>query len=261
MPHGLVQQYARPTRAQHHRHHAGRRIDRVQVHQRLPQRLARQFLRLPAAQQLGVGITTAHAGIARFTATVLLHQHLHVQAHQRAHVGGEHAIASCHQHRVQASRQAHRHLLHARVRRAQETVHRAQRLDLGGVVHRVNRIIGSIQRASAATHQRTRRMRGAITGDRACRARGIQQGNRIDVVGIGETGLLARDRAHAHALFDRMGTVLDDAVLHCPALAPGVLEVEIAEIDTGAQQGAERAVQPVLVEAGGQQEAGFCKRE
>src|SRR3546814_2756779 len=59
----------------------------------------------------------------------------------------------------------------------------------------------------------------ACARDRAGRTGGLQQRLRMDVVGIGEAGLLAGNRAHAHALLDRVRAVLHDPVLHRPALA------------------------------------------
>jgi hypothetical protein len=79
----------------------------------------------------------------------------------------------------------------------------------------------------------------------------------IDLIRIGEAGLLAGDRAHAHALLDRMRTVLDDAVLHAPALVARMLEIQVAEVDARAQQAGERALQRVGIQAGGSQQAGF----
>src|SRR3546814_10718103 len=76
----------------------------------------------------------------------------------------------------------------------------------------------------------------------------------LDVVGIGEAGFLAGNRAHAHALFDRMRAVPDDAVLDRPGLAPRMLEVQVAEIDAGAEQRTEGAFQPGRIEACGRQQ-------
>ncbi len=85
----------------------------------------------------------------------------------------------------------------------------------------------------------------------------LEQRGGIDLVGVREPGLLTADRAHAHALFDRMRAFLDDAVFHRPALATRVLEIEVAEIDARAEQRAEGAFEATGVEAGRQQEAGF----
>src|SRR5690606_5850549 len=49
---------------------------------------------------------------------------------------------------------------------------------------------------------------------------------------------------------DRMRAVLDDAVLERPALAPAVLEIQVPEIDAGAEQAREGAVQASEIEAG-----------
>src|SRR3546814_6126173 len=83
----------------------------------------------------------------------------------------------------------------------------------------------------------------------------------LDVVGIGEAGFLAGNRAHAHALFDRMRAVPDDAVLDRPGLAPRMLEVQVAEIDAGAEQRTEGAFQPGRIEACGRQQAGLGRSE
>lgn len=46
-----------------------------------------------------------------------------------------------------------------------------------------------------------------------------------------------------------MGTVLDDAILHTPAFAPGVLEVQVTKVDTRTEQLAQGGVQVVQVQA------------
>src|SRR3546814_5947392 len=81
----------------------------------------------------------------------------------------------------------------------------------------------------------------ALAGNRARGVRRSQQRLGVDVVGIGEAGFLAGNRAHAHTLFDRMRAVPDDAVLDRPGLAPRMLEIQVAEIDAGAEQRTERS--------------------
>ncbi len=199
--------------------------------------------------------------MAGLAAPVLLDDHLHVQPHQRAHIGGEHAVAARHQHRVHATGQADHHLLHARVGSAQELVQAAQHLDLEVVAHAVHRVQRRIQRAPVAAQQRLRRLRAAVAGNGPRRLRRGQQRIAVDVVGIGETGLLAGNRAYAHALLDGVGAVLDDAVLHAPALAPRMLEIQVAKVDAGAEQCAEGALQAGGIEAGRKQQAGFGEAE
>jgi hypothetical protein len=232
----FVQQHAGPAVAEHHRHRAGRRIDRVEVHQRLAQGLAGERLRLVVGQQVRVRITPAEAGEAGFAASVLLHDDLDVHPHQRAHIAGQHAVAARDQHGVHAAAQAHHHLLHARIQRAHQRIHAPQQRDLGLVGERIDRIQRGIQLASVAARQRLPGMLATIARDRPRRLRGREQRRRIEVIRIREAGLLAGDRAHAHALLDRMRAVLDDAVLHAPALAPRMLEIQVAEVDARAQQ-------------------------
>src|SRR5690606_273650 len=227
----FVEQHARPAGAEHHRHVAGRRVHRLEVHQRLAQRLAGEGFRAAVSEQFLVGITPAIAGVAALAASVLLHDHLYVEPYQGAHVGGEHAVAARHQHRVHAAGQAHHHLAHARIGRAYRAVPAPPRLDLGRAVERVHR------------------------ADRPRRARRFEQRLAVDVVRVGEAGLLAADRAHAHALLDRVRAVLDDPVLHAPALAPRMLEIDVAEVDAGPEQGAEHAIETGRVEPGRLQQA------
>jgi hypothetical protein len=60
-----------------------------------------------------------------------------------------------------------------------------------------------------------------------------------DVVGIGERGLLARDRAHADALVDVEAARLDLAFFEAPAFRARVLEVQVGVVDVVRQQAAE----------------------
>src|SRR5690606_24333476 len=84
--------------------------------------------------------------------------------------------------------------------------------------------------------------------DGAGRPRGRIQRGRVDLVGVGEGGLVARDRADADALLDRKAARLDDALVEAPALAAGVLEVEVRVIDAVLQDRAERPPEMRFVE-------------
>jgi hypothetical protein len=54
-----------------------------------------------------------------------------------------------------------------------------------------------------------------------------------------------------------MRALLDDAVLDRPALAARVLELQVAEVDAGAEQRAKGADEPAGVQACGEQQARF----
>src|SRR5690606_1855167 len=82
-----------------------------------------------------------------------------------------------------------------------------------------------------------------------------------DVVGIGEAGLLAADRAYAHTLLDGVRTVLDDAVLDSPALAPAVLEIQGTVLDARPHQPLEGPVQGGKVQAARRKQAMLGQRE
>ena len=207
-----------------------------------PEGFAREALR-QALVNLEAVDAPAAAGVAAYTAPVLLDDHLHVEAHQRAHVCGQHAVAARHQHGVDAASEAHHDLLDPRVRGAQQLVDPAQRLDFFLVAERIDRVLGRVQRAPVAARQRAHRNTvtpGAL-GNGTGRPGGDHQRLGVDLVGIGEAGLLAADRAHADALFDRVRAVPDNAVLDRPAFASRVLAIQVAEIDARSEQGAEGA--------------------
>ena len=86
-------------------------------------------------------------------------------------------------------------------------------------------------------------------GDRSHRARRVEQRRLGDVVGVGERGLLARDRAHADALVDAEAAALDDAFLEAPAFAARVLEVEVGVVDAMRRDRRQRGGELALVEA------------
>ena len=164
----FMQQHARPTVTQHYRHHAGGRVDCVQVHQRLTQRFARETLGFVAAEQFLVGMATAEAGAGRFAAAVVFHDHLHVHAHQRPDVAGHHAIAARDENGVQRGAQRNHHLLHARIGGAQHAIDAAHRLEFVGVgigVDRIDRRIQRGRRLPACPDQRRRRAGVAVARD------------------------------------------------------------------------------------------------
>ena len=79
--------------------------------------------------------------------------------------------------------------------------------------------------------------------DRARRLGRVLQRVEADLVGVGEGGLLARDRAHADALLDVEAAGLDDALLQAPALVARVLEVEVGVVDLARGERAEHALE------------------
>jgi hypothetical protein len=96
MANGLVQQHARPTRPQHHRHAAGRRFDRLQVHQCLAHRLIGESHGSAVVDQFAIAITATATGAALLTPIALLGDDLHVKADQRTHVRRQRAIGGGH---------------------------------------------------------------------------------------------------------------------------------------------------------------------
>src|SRR6185295_17978543 len=76
------------------------------------------------------------------------------------------------------------------------------------------------------------RLGAARVADRPGRLRRVLQRGETDFIGIGERGLLARNRAHADALLDREAARLDDTLLEAPALGTGVLEIQVGVVES-----------------------------
>jgi hypothetical protein len=95
-----------------------------------------------------------------------------------------------------------------------------------------DRVDAAVERAAARDlAARHLGARAARPRDGAHGARRVQQRGLGDVVGIGESGLLAAHRAHADALVDAEAAGLDDALFQAPAFAARVLEVEVGVVD------------------------------
>ena len=127
---------------------------------------------------------------------------------------------------------------------------------LVGVAQRLERVDRRIQAAAALRAPGLQRAGAAGAGDRARRMRRLEQRRQHDLVRIGEARLLAGERAHADAVVDAVRAVLDDAVLERPRLLADQLEVDVGVVHRVAHDVAEHARDAVLVEAGGQQQAG-----
>ncbi len=127
---------------------------------------------------------------------------------------------------------------------------------LGVVAQRLERVDRRIQAAAALRAPGLQRAGAAGTRDGARRVRRLEQRRQHDLVRIRETGLLAGERAHADAVVDAVRAVLDDAVLERPRLLADQLEVGVGVVDRVTHDVAEHVRDAVLVEAGGQQQAG-----
>ena len=117
----------------HHGHFAGRCRARLQVGQRRMHGLIHILFNLRIVK-IGQTKTATATGRAHFTAALLLGNHRHTQAHQRAHIGRQRAIGARHQHHVVFAGQTRHDLRHARVFGTGQLLHLFQQLDFGGAV-------------------------------------------------------------------------------------------------------------------------------
>ncbi len=122
MPDRLVQEHAGPSGSQHHRHRPGGRVLGLEAHERASYRLSGVAARAFAVAEVAVVVASAASRGGLLPTSVLLHDDAHVEAHERAHVRGEGAVArDVHDARIDAA-QAYVHLFHPRIQPAGESV-------------------------------------------------------------------------------------------------------------------------------------------
>ncbi len=253
----LVQQHARPARAERDGHHTRRRRPRFEVHHRLAHRVARE----PLQQLVGVervAETPARALVPLLAAPGLLGDDGDRQMHQRTHVGGDRAVGARHEHHVVFAGEPPDDLLHARIGGARVPLERLEDLHLGAVVELRHGIDRRVERVPRAHDCGAGNCTSAVGGDRARHLRRGLECFGLDVVGVGERRLLARDHAHAHALVDRERARLHFPFLERPPFGAVVLEVEVGVVGAMSEDRPEHVARHGLVEPEGRKQRGFC---
>ncbi len=142
---GFVQQYSRPTGTQHHGHRAGGGRLRLEIHQRLTRGLATERQRQVIGNQLLERKAAARAGVTLLPTSVLLHEHGHVEAHQRAHVGRQLSVARRDENDFVDRRHTGGDLHDSRIEAARFAVDALEPRDFLLIGQRGHRIQGEIQ--------------------------------------------------------------------------------------------------------------------
>ncbi len=227
----LVQQDAGPAGAEHDGHRAGGRVARARLSSAWSTACCGVALEHRVGE-IAVVEAPAAAGVALLAPAVLLDDHGERHAHQRPHVGGEHAVAARDQDRLVLAGERRHHLRDARIARARHALEPLEQRHLAVLGER-----WPPDRAARTARARRRRRPSGATADcpwrpiaRTARAASLERGER-DVVGIRERLLVAVHGAHADAAVDVERARLDDAFLEAPALDARVLEIEVGEVD------------------------------
>jgi hypothetical protein len=194
----------------------------------LPAGFGSDLERPAAGGEQRVVAATAAARVTLLAATVILHDHGHVEAYERSHIGCERAVGRLHEHDLVDTGDACDHLRDAVVHGANALIEIGEQRDFIAVGHAGERIAARIE-GSRAHGARRDLVRTATlgSGDAARREHRIGQCRFVQLIGIGEARALARDCAHADALIDAVSAFLDDAVLDGPGLVARQLQIEI----------------------------------
>ena len=228
----LVPQHTRPAGAQHHRHLAGRRIDRLQVHQRLADRLVGLVLPVLGQEDVAVGRAAAAAGAAGFHAAAVGADHADIDADQRPHVGGAPAAGADDLDDLPGARQRHRDLARLGFLGAHIGVDLLQQRHLLGEGHAVDRIVVGIEQAVGAA-RRFVGLAAAAGAHRLDRFGGALQRLLVQRRGVGKARDVARHRAQAEALRGVERGALQLAVVERQAFALDIFQEQLAVVAAG----------------------------
>src|SRR5690606_9895578 len=145
-------------------------------------------------------VAPAAAAVALLATAILLDDHGDIHAHERTDVRRERAIACHDQYDFMAAREARHHLRHTRIHAPRFDIDPLEQADLIRIAQPFQRIDGQIQPVAArGAPSLERRVRPAARDRTRC-ARGFGERRQDDFVRVGETRLLAGQRAHTDAL-------------------------------------------------------------
>ena len=235
MPHRLVEEDARPARAQHHRELARGRLDGVELDHGLAHGLGRVVAPALVLEEEVEGDATAAAIAAHLALAVLFHDHGDVEPGQRPDIAHRPAGRRGDEHHHVLAAQARDDLPHARIGCARGGIHLAEELDLAVEGRGDGRFGESVEIVRlAAAHRHHGRGRGGIRDGTGLAGRFLEIGQR-QIIGVRVARALSRLRADARALAHMARGLLDGAFLENQLLADAVLEEEIGVIDPPCQ--------------------------
>ena len=239
----FVKEHARPARAQNHRHGACRRRDGLEVDQRLADGLFGDVAPPVALEQFVVPEPAAAAVRTLFATPVLLGDDTDVEAHQRTHVPCQRTVRPGHQDRFVGRCQADDHLADPRIPGARVGVDLPQQVDLGLGVQGRHRVPIVVQGGRLLALPRLYRALAPLRGNGARRAGCLQERRKHDLVGIGESGLVARHGPDPHALLLRMDAIADQPVFEHPGFVRQRLEIQVPGVDSRTHQAIQHPLQ------------------
>ena len=249
MPHGLMQQNARPTRSQHHLHLARRRCHRAQLQNRAARRLLRQMLWTLAALELIESSSAAAARRALRGARFVLGDDKHIQPAQRLRVAGKGAVAGGNQNAPQLLAVAGAHLHNARVVGACGAVGTQNQFQPRGQVQVEPAQRHRIQVRALRFRKALHRLFGRSAGNQRRGTRGMQQPLGAQVVGVGIAGALAAQHPHPASRACSLTGRLHNLLVNAQRRRRYRFKVQIGVVASGRKRLAQAALQQPLGDA------------
>ena len=240
----LVEQDARPARAEHDRHRAGGGVDRVEVGERLAGGLAREAFGAAVGERRERQPSAAAVG-ALLAVRAALRNAGDGQMDQRTDVADEDARRVHDEHDAVLDAETGEHVGDGRVRGAGRGVEPLEEGDLVGerrVDGRFGERVEVVRRARPARH-RQRRIIRTLVGDEARRAGGDLEPLERHLIGVRVARPRPGEDANAHALAHVPGCLLDDALLERRGLVHPELEEALGVVGATLEGRAEDTVE------------------
>ena len=249
----LVQQHARPARADQYGHFARRRSHRRKIGQRLVQRLVDAAVPGFRQEQIVIEPPPTDPERAGFAAAIVFDHDRHVEPHERAHVMRDKAVGAHHlDHRPRAGERG-RDLHHAGIAGARGGIDLFEQAHLGFERHAIERRGIGIEMAVVVARWRRRLALGRIEQLERFAGAGNRGGRNL--VGMGKAGHFARNAAQAKAGVARIVCGLQPPIIKAKAFTGHELQEQLAIIAC-----TQRAAHQALRVIGGEQAGAIEQR-
>ena len=222
-----MQHHARPARAQHHVHLAGRRRHRFEIDQRLAQRAVGRLAPVFGLDEARIALAPAIALGAALLPVALPGDDGNIDADQRPDVAIDLAVGAEDFHHLPGRAEADGHLPHPRILVAHIGVDLRQQFDLGLEARRIQRIVVAIE-PHVGVRRRRRERAGIAAAHRGHRIGRADQRRQRHVGGMRVPDRIVLHRPQAKALRGVVGRPLQPPIVEHQRFGLPIFQEQLA---------------------------------